>query len=346
MNVYGIHTFEIMVSRLNKADYHLLKKRLKPISEYIKKEKYYLAHTKRDSGIRIRLYTNPHNPHYLRVIVNPWKLLNKVSTPMDNARLLLPGFDTKALKDLLCEQLRIYLGGEFGIDRFQVTRIDCTADIRLDTPDHCGVYINQIRNSIKRNTEREEKKHVDNDPELYKYCFRINQPEFYGFTVYDKLYDLIRQRKIADKRYSYGLLRFEISFEHRKINEVKKELGTDDIIGLTEYYTNHSEEFIKKFIMRKFQAGDFYGFPEVCGYLENNCRRKMQNKLITLLNDSEDMNRRELDDRMNRIFKTERKIRTVKQSLKELKVNLVVIPRRYNIGYLPGLYGIFGISRQ
>lgn len=342
MNTYGIHTFEIMIPHMSKQDYRLLKDKLKPISEYVKDGKYYLVHTQRDSGVRIRLYTNPNFPPYLTVIVNPWKLLNKVRTPMDHAMILLPGFDKKALRDRLCKQLHIYIGDEFETERFMLTRIDCTTDISFDNSHCCGVYINQVRNSIGWAVEKEEKKY--DDPETYRYYFRLSQPGSYSFTVYDKIYDLMRMGKLADKPYNHGLLRFELSFEHRKINDVKKKLGTDDIIDLAEYYTDHSEEFIKKFLQQRFAPGDFYSFSAVQKYLENNCRRKMRCKLITLLNGSEDMNRRELENKMYRIFESESKIRTVKNAMKEFELAPILIPCRYDIEYLPGLNKLFDIS--
>ncbi|MDE6593074.1 MAG: hypothetical protein K2K57_08435 [Oscillospiraceae bacterium] len=347
MNTYGIHTFEVMIPHLTEQDYYTLRDKLKPISEYIKSEKYYLVRTQRDSGIRIRLYPNPNYSPYLKVIVNPWKLLNKVKKPMDNTNILLSGFDTAALHDCLCEQLRIYLGDEFGIDSFKLTRIDCTTDLTLDAPIYCGAYINLVRNSIWENPkcgERWENMYDDDNPETYLHFYRLCQDGYYKFTVYDKLYDLFRTKKIDKKSYKYGLLRFELSFEHRKINEVKKAQGTDDIMGLVKYYTEHSEELLKNFIKKRFYSGDYYSLGAVHEYLNNVSSGKMRNKLLTLLDGSEDMSRKELKKKMCRIFKTEWKIRAVKSALNELKINPVLIPCRYGFEKLPSLHKIFGIE--
>ena len=70
----------------------------------------------------------------------------------------------------------------------------------------------------------------------------------------------------------------------------------------------------------------------------------MRYKLITLLNGSEDMNRRELENKMYRIFESESKIRTVKNAMKELEIAPTLIPCRYDMEYLPGLNKLFDIS--
>lgn len=114
---FGVHTFEIKIIHLKEHDHHILRDRIMDISIMNKENKCYIVLTEKNSGLRIKLYKNYGNPPYLSVIVNPCKLLGDID-PCH----ILTCFNKKQLS------LNTILEMNTGFSRFQLTRIDCTAD--------------------------------------------------------------------------------------------------------------------------------------------------------------------------------------------------------------------------
>lgn len=194
---FGVHTFEIKISHMKKQDYHTIRDRIKDISEHDKEKKCYIVKNQRNSGLRIKLYKNHGYPSYLSVIVNPCQLLG------DNDPChILSCFNKKQLRSLLDHALMEYLGNEYGISRFQLTRIDCTADFIMASSELTTEYIKLISRSIRLNQSTdtfgfykdfEYNEDSEKNDHEEKHCFRMTNRYFYSFTVYDKLYDLIRK---------------------------------------------------------------------------------------------------------------------------------------------------------
>ncbi|MGN1137371.1 MAG: phage/plasmid replication protein [Oscillospiraceae bacterium] len=352
---FGVHTFEIKIVHLNKNDYHTLRDRFKDISIKDKKNKCYTVITEKNSGLRIKLYKNFGNPPYLSVIVNPCKLLG------DNDPChILTCFDKEQLHTKLDQALREYLGNEFGLSCFQLTRIDCTADFVMSSPEVTAEYIRHMSKSIRlnssadtfgfyKNCEYDEDDDKNPDYEA-KHCFRMTNRGFYSLTVYDKLYDLIQKGYFEDVPYPFGRLRFEIALMHRKIRKVSSELGTDDIIELTEYFTRNSESFLKKIISHKIVAGDYYKYSSASKLIEERgISDKKGKRILWLLSMSvKAISYNDLMFMIDNELKSDAKLRAVTELMRKLNINPIALPERiaYNVDILPGIHTMFGIERS
>ena len=54
------------------------------------------------------------------------------------------------IESKLREKLFFYLGDGFGLERFQLTRIDCTATFMFDDPSMTIKYLDLIKRSMKK----------------------------------------------------------------------------------------------------------------------------------------------------------------------------------------------------
>lgn len=218
---FGVHTFEIKIVHLDKNDFHTIRDKIKEISYKDKDNNRYIAVTEKNCGLRIFLYKNYGNPPYLSVIVNPSQLLGD-----HDPCHIMTCVDKNQLQTRLDSLLREYLGNDYGISRFQLTRIDCTVDFMTAAPELTAEYIKLVSRSIRLNDSADTHGFYQNseyDPSDSErpdnkagHCFRITQKGFYSFTVYDKLYDLINKGYFENKSYPFGRLRFELALMHRR----------------------------------------------------------------------------------------------------------------------------------
>lgn len=351
---FGVHTFEIKIVHLNKDDYHTIRDRIKDISKKDEEKKCYIVKTARNSGLRIMLYWNIGKPPYLSVIVNPCQLLNDT----DPCHILTT-FDNEQLRSLLDETIQHYLGNEFGLSRFKLTRVDCTVDFIMDNCELSGNYIQLVSRSIRlfgssetygfyKNTEYDED--CEKRDLNIKRCFRVTNRHFYSFTVYDKLYDLIRNGYCEDKLYQHGILRFELAQMDKRINEVSSVLNTSDIFELLSYFTRNSEIIMRKFFSNKIISGDYYKY--FCAkhiIAPDDKESKTAYRVLKLLIMSEKSTTlNELMFKFESEIKSVAKKRTVSDFLKKLNISPVTIPDNtfYKNDNLPGIHTMFGIERK
>lgn len=351
---FGVHTFEMKIVHLNKNDYQTIRDHIKGISYMDKSNNRYIVITEKNCGLRICLYKNYGNPPYLSVIVNPSQLLG------DNDPChIMTMADKEQLRTRLENTLREYLGNEYGLSRFQLTRIDCTVDFVTASSELTDEYIRLVSRSIRLNNSAdthgfyrnceydEEDEKPDNNA---RHCFRITNKCFYSFTVYDKLYDLIDKGHFENKPYPFGILRFELALMHRKIREASAELGTDDIFELIEYITRNSESYLKTFVSHKIVAGDFYKYSSAEKLIEaEGVSGKIGRRLLWLLSLSIKAGTyNELMFIIDNKLKSSAKLRSAKEHMRDLNINPIALPEamNYNADILPGIHTIFGIERS
>lgn len=351
---FGVHTFEMKIVHLNKNDYRTIRDRIEKISYTDKDNNRYIVITEKNSGLRINLYKNYGNPPYLSVIVNPSQLLG------DNDPCHIMTYaDIEHLRTRLDNSLREYLGNEFGLSRFQLTRIDCTVDFVTASSELTSEYIRLVSRAIRLNNSADthgfyrncEYGDEDEKPDNYaKHCFRITNKCFYSFTVYDKLYDLIDKKHFENKPYPFGILRFELALMHRKIREAAAAIGSDDIFELIGYITRNSERYLKNFINHKIVAGDFYKYSSAEKLIEEKgITGKIGRRLLWLLSMSIKVGTyNELMFIIDNKLKSNAKLRYAKEHMRDLNINPIALPEAmtYNADILPGIHTIFGIERS
>lgn len=347
---FGVHTFEIKFNHMTQEEYHTIKDRIIRISEKDKEDKCLIVKTHSKSGIRIKLYKNKPFPPYLTVIVNPSTVLG-----FDDPHSILKAFDKSRLKETLDEELKSYLGYKFGIERFQLTRIDCTVDFIMSSPELSSYYIKLVSKSIRLNTssdtfgfyEDNAAPYNDNISERDKHCFRVTQNGYYSLTVYDKLYDLINKGYLDNRTVKYGLLRFEIALMYRKINEVKASLNAEDIIELVSYFTKNAENILKMQLKNKIVSGNYYKISKIYDLLQEPAHKSAAaQRLATLysLNNKFCTYNDLKKDALDRFGKY--KLRDIEDLRKQLNTSPAVLPDYCSYDVLPGIYDMFDIDRN
>lgn len=348
---FGVHTFEITICKLSDKEYDKILERIEEYSFW--KNDHYIVRTPKNSGFRIMIYNYYIYPSYIKVIVNPSQLLG------DNDPChLMNAVDKERLRTKLDSILKENLGNEFGLSRFQLTRIDCTVDFVTASSELTTEYIKLVSRSIRLNNSAntfgfysnceygEEEKPKNNA----KHCFRIANKGYYSFTVYDKLYDLIDKCHYENKPYPFGIMRFELALMHRKISVASDELGNNDIFELIEYITRNSERYLKTFVSHKLVAGDFYKYSSAEKLIEEKgIKGKIGRRLLWLLSMSIKVGTyNELMFIIENKLKSNAKLRYAKEHMRDLNINPIALPEAmtFNADILPGIHTIFGIERS
>ena len=345
---YGIHTFEIKIIALDPDEYKLLKNRLfeKGAMYDRNRKNVIIAKTEKYSGIRIKLHKN--FVSYLEVIINPWTLLNHQNAPL---RIMsAKENDPAKLKAELNKQLSFYLGDEFGLERFQLTRIDCTATFMFADPSMTAKYLDLIKRSIKIGKGSVIKCwNATSEEDVRNQMAHSFQVNFYEtkFTAYDKLYEI--QRRDKDFSIESGLLRIELALNNIKINAISKELNIRDIIDQVTFFCDNSETLMRKFINFRFPYGDYYSCESAKRIIDaSDLQKKSRNNILEhlwrhCLYDDYDSYNRETKRRL----KTEMRYRTLKNNLRDYGINFIPIPKwDKSVERLPGMYSLFGITEE
>lgn len=341
---YGIHTFEMKILHLTHKECNTLNDRLfaNGAMRDMDSKNTIIAKTEKNTGIRIKLYKR--EIPYLEVIVNPWALLNR------NAPLRIMNsmnLDDEKLMARLNETLYYYLGDEYGLERFHLTRIDCSVTFMLYDPELTIKYIDLIKRSLKIGKGEVIKCwnaiSAEDRREQEMHSFQV---DFIGgkFVAYDKLYEI----KLRDSHYynDSGLLRIELAYNNIKINEISKAVGIDDIIGQIRFFCDNAETLMRKFIRYRFAYGDYFSYETARQIAETSgLRSKSIDKILEHL-----LNSYYYDDYNSYIrgtkrrLKSEMKYRVLMDNLHYLWINPVPISRwDKTTTWLPGMYSLFGI---
>lgn len=342
---YGIHTFEMKILHLTHEECSTLNDRLfaNGAMHDIDSKNTIIARTEKNTGIRIKLYKR--EIPYLEVIVNPWALLNRNSPLRITNSMTL---DDERLRARLNEVLCYYLGEEYGLERFHLTRIDCSVTFMLSDPALTIKYIDLIKRSLKKGNGKKivRDRNANSDEERREQEIHSFQVAFRGekFVAYDKLYEI----KLRDPHYynDSGLLRIELAYNNIKINEISKAAGIDDIIGQVRFFCDNAETLMRKFIRYRFAYGDYFSYEAARQITESSgLRSKSIDKILEhLLNsyDYDDYNGYIRESKLS--FKSEMKYRVIMDNLRCLRINPVLIPRWDKAtAWLPGMYSLFGL---
>lgn len=273
---FGIHTFELMISHMEKIEMDAIRERVsnEPSNKiYEGKHNSLCIHTKYPC-LRIYLYRKKHM-RYIRVIVTS----NKVLYPEADCLSILNGNnDISLLGTKLNDMLTDIFGYEYGLDKFSLSRVDCCVNVMLSKDFSAERYVKLISRSL--NCKRDRIEEYDGDDELSKnrnkHSFRV-RTSFGAFTAYDKYFQL-EDINVDFEAVSDALLRLELEYDRRHINS---SMQNNDIQNNTEalaFYLKNSRSYFEQFISSRFHKGRYYTVKKMREIVDNSDLKKCEKK--------------------------------------------------------------------
>lgn len=273
---FGIHTFELSIPYMTKDEMRKIKERIESNSCDNKciKEKDKVTVYPKYLGTRIYLNHPVKHKYYIRMIINPNKVLNPQS---DYLSIMNEDSDVSAFRTKINDIIADLFGGNYNIDRFSLSRIDCCVNIMLSKDFSAERYVKLIGRSIKCSPEMiiTYGKEDMNFQMKNKHSFNL-QTSFGEFTAYDKYFQL-EDIKVNYNAVSDALLRLELKFNRRHIKRTfddNREQISDniDVIAL---YLHNSRSYFEKFVKRNFSYGKYYTVNKMLKIVEaSQFRRK------------------------------------------------------------------------
>ncbi len=271
---FGIHTFELSIPYLRKAELDTITKKIssEPSSgiDEVKPKSFYV-HTKYPC---LRIYLN-HKKHmrYIRVIVTANKVLHPET---DYLSILNENDDVDLLGMKMNYMLTDIFGDEYGLDKFNLSRIDCCVNVMLSKDFSAERYVKLISRSMK--CQEHLILEYDDDSEINKlkneHSFRV-RTQFGAFTAYDKYFQL-ENINVNFEAVSDALLRLELEFNRRHIhNTVNDNCSNADIL---KFYLRNSRGSFEEFIFLKFDKGRYYTVKKMREIVENSELKKCEKK--------------------------------------------------------------------
>ncbi len=170
------------------------------------------------------------------------------------------------------------LGDEYGLDRFNLSRIDCCVNVMLSKDFSAERYVKLISRSLK--CKENSIIEYDEDSEINKlrnkHSFRV-KTAFGAFTAYDKYFQL--EDINADfEAVSDALLRLELEYDRRHINSIMQNNDMHSNVEALAFYLKNSRNNFEKFISSRFHKGRYYTFKTMRKIVENselkNCEKQ------------------------------------------------------------------------
>lgn len=274
---FGIHTFELMISSMEKSKMNAIRERVsnEPSNKiYEGNHNSFCVHTKYPC-LRIYLYRKKHM-RYIRVIVTA----NKVLYPeADCLSILNENDDVDLLGMKLNDMLTDIFGYEYGLDSFKLSRVDCCVNVMLSKDFSAERYVKLISRSMICMRDKIEKFDENTDEKnkaRNKHSFRV-KTDFGSFTAYDKYFQL-EDINVDFEAVSDALLRLELEFDRRHINST---MQNNDIQNNTEalaFYLKNSRNYFEKFISSRFHKGRYYTFKTMRKIVDNSDLKKCEKK--------------------------------------------------------------------
>lgn len=345
---FGIHTFELSISRLRKEELDIIMGRIfsEPSNRiYDEKRKAFCVHTKYPC---LRIYLNQKkHMRYIRVIVTANKVLYPES---DYLSILNENDDVDSLGMKLNYMLTDIFGYEYGFNKFSLSRIDCCVNVMLSKDFSAERYVKLISRSL--NCKRDMIKEFDGDDELSinrnKHSFRV-RTAFGAFTAYDKYFQL--EDINADfKAVSDALLRLELEFNRQHIQNTIKNSGNEvhNNTEALEFYLHNSRECFKEFISSKFHKGRYCTVKKMREIVENSDLTKCEKKHTQKHIDSQCYTEHYCNavEKSKKKLKSDRAFYNMLSNLRYLNMSPISLSYRDKHGddSVPGLYEMLGFD--
>ncbi len=274
---FGIHTFELKIPFAKKKEMNVIFKRIhtESTNNFYYKGDCEVVHTKYPC---LRIYLNQKkHMRYIRVVVTANKVLHPEA---DHLSILNENDDVDLLGMKLDDMLTDIFGDEYGLNRFNLTRIDCCVNVMLSKDFSAERYVKLISRSV--NCKADMLEEFDGNDELsknrQKHSFRV-RTSFGAFTAYDKYFQLEDINADFDA-VSDALLRIELEFNRQHIHNTIKNCGTE-IHNNTEalaFYLRNSRKYFEDFISSVFHNGRYCTVKKMLDIVENSDLRKCEKK--------------------------------------------------------------------
>lgn len=274
---FGIHTFELKISYMEKKEMDDIMERVSDESSnriYEGKHHSLCVHTKYPC-LRVFLNQKKHK-RYIRVIVTA----NKVLYPQANyLSILNENDDIALLGKKLNGMLTDIFGEEYGLERFNLSRIDCCVNVMLSKDFSAERYVKLISRSMLCTRDKIEKFDENADEKnkaRNKHSFRV-KTDFGSFTAYDKYFQL-EDINVDFEAVSDALLRLELEYDRRHINSIMQNNNMHSNVEALAFYLKNSRNNFEKFISSRFHKGRYCTVKKMRETVENselkNCEKQ------------------------------------------------------------------------
>ncbi len=274
---FGIHTLELTIPYMTKYEMWKIRERLENDllnTFYDNSHKTVIIYPKYP-GIRIYLNHPVKHKYYIRMIINPNKILNPQS---DYLSIMNENSDVNAFGTKINDVIADLFGENYNIDSFSLSRIDCCVNIMLSKDFSAERYVKLIGRSIKCSPDMiiTYSKKDRNFQMKNKHSFNL-QTNFGEFTAYDKYFQL-EDIKADYNAVSDALLRLELKFNRRHIKRTSDDNSEQisdntDIIAL---YLHNSRRYFENFVKRNFSYGKYYTVNKMLKIVEASQFRKKE----------------------------------------------------------------------
>lgn len=309
----SIHTFEFKAA-LSRTEYDKIRKQLNIPS----KRQSWTEHRYTDKGIRIILYKGKSKKFiYLKYIIN----FNRIFHPEDYLHLLKPDDNNLAFGWQTIKQTWDKIGSDVPFERFYLSRLDFTCDIRLKTESLVKEYIRLLGKSILLSTEKRfsvtgihhgEDMTDEEKMALQQNCCKFKITSCENIQCYNKLYELknenlpIPQETINQ---DIHILRIELQIHKTKrITELLQAFSMHNkpIHEQFAFFIKNADTFLLDRLEKLYIPGKYYKKRFILEHIKNDptIRNKSREHIKNLI---DDCNRNislgrclELDKRTNR----------------------------------------------
>lgn len=273
---FGIHTFELRIPYMKKKEMDTIEERVhsEPANTFCYKDNCEHVCTKYKC-LRICLNQKKHM-RYIRVVVTA----NRVLYPQaDYLSILNENDDIDLLGKKLNGMLTDIFGDEYGLDRFNLSRIDCCVNVMLSKDFSAERYVRLISRSMVCTRDKIEKFDENADEKnkaRNKHSFRV-KTDFGRFTAYDKYFQLEDINENFEA-VSDALLRLELEYDRRHINCTMQNNDMHNNTDALEFYLYNSRSNFEKFISSRFHIGRYCTVKEMRRIIENSDLKKCEKK--------------------------------------------------------------------
>lgn len=273
---FSIHTFELSI-KIDGEHYAEIKDELytkKHLGKMykIRKGLHFCGYFQKQ-GVRLKLqHINKEkvNQYFIRLIVNPRKLIDSESTYMGifepekrNIILLEEAFHELFQDTPVCNYINAY----------KLTRLDLCTNIHCDKKSIFRETVRVLRKlptppKSKRIYHKEEDRKKENIYNKHYIKFACGT---HSLVIYDKTYQTQSEDLCTDyEDYSGGILRFEVQCNRSYIRNCEKKLSTKDTLALLWHFTKNSKEYMIKHFSQNFAEVNFYHYDEAVKKITNS----------------------------------------------------------------------------
>jgi hypothetical protein len=267
----------------------------------------------------------------MKLILNPTRMIYK-----DNYLDLLTEKDIKKFIHLFNKYVQKISFDFPQLGEFNVSRIDFCKNFNFAYYEEMDKYLKLLkRGDVPSNFNIwKEYNNISHRKVPPKNSVRLENDSV-GISVYSKEEQLRNEFKnCCDLKRSKGILRFEIQCKKKKINEIKKVYDFDNKRIYKFLSEVLSREILCKYFQKCFGQGDYYTLKEVINKIEESHSNK--NKRERMIDIVKGINKsRGVCNYRKTINYRIRKFNDTLKDIDNLGINVVTIPKKWGIDYLP-----------